>query len=106
MPGAAPRLSALLDEVAGTALPVRLRCWDGSEAGPADAPVLVIRSRRALRRLLWQPDELGFAQAYVAGELDIEGDMTAAIQHFWSSGAQAGARHSRSSARAGWPRPR
>lgn len=85
MAGAAPRLSALLDGLTGTALPVRLRCWDGSEAGPVDSPVLVIRSRKALRRLLWQPDELGFAQAYVAGELDIEGDMTTAIQTFWST---------------------
>jgi len=82
---AAPQLSALLDEVTGAALPVRLRCWDGSEAGPVDAPVLVIKKRRALRRLLWTPDELGFAQAYVAGELDIEGDMTAAIQRFWTA---------------------
>ena len=54
-------------------LPVRLRAWDGSEAGPADAPVVVLRSRRALRRLLWQPGELGLAQAYVTGELDVDG---------------------------------
>ena len=40
---------------AGAGLPVRLRAWDGSEAGPADGPVVVIRSRRALRRLLWSP---------------------------------------------------
>ena len=85
MAGAAPKLTALLDEVTGVALPVRIRCWDGSSAGPVGAPVLVIRSRRALRRLLWQPDELGFSQAYVAGELDIEGDMTTALQHFWGA---------------------
>ena len=52
-------------------LPVRIRAWDGSEAGAvdADAPVVVIRSPRALRRLLWQPGELGFARAYVTGEI-------------------------------------
>jgi cyclopropane-fatty-acyl-phospholipid synthase len=83
--GAAPKLTALLNEVTGAALPVRIRCWDGSESGPTGAPVLVIRSRTALRRLLWQPDELGFSQAYVAGELDIEGDMTTALQHFWGA---------------------
>ncbi|UZJ23478.1 cyclopropane-fatty-acyl-phospholipid synthase family protein [Rhodococcus antarcticus] len=85
MAGAAPKLTALLNEVTGAALPVRIRCWDGSESGPTGAPVLVIRSRTALRRLLWQPDELGFSQAYVAGELDIEGDMTTALQHFWGA---------------------
>lgn len=90
MSGAAPRMLALLTEVTGAALPVRLRCWDGSEAGPTDAPVLVIRSRTALRRLLWQPDELGFAQAYVAGEIDIDGDMTAAIQTFWAAVRELG----------------
>jgi len=35
---------------------------DGSEAGPEDAPLLVINSRRAIRRLLWQPNELGLAR--------------------------------------------
>jgi cyclopropane-fatty-acyl-phospholipid synthase len=36
---------------AGLDLPVRLRAWDGSEAGPADGPVLVARSPRALQRI-------------------------------------------------------
>lgn len=90
MAGAAQKLTALLSEVTSVALPVRLRCWDGSESGPAGAPVLVISQRKALRRLLWQPDELGFAQAYVAGELDIEGDMTTAIQRFWTAVRELG----------------
>jgi len=88
--GAAQKLTALLNEVTSVELPVRLRCWDGSESGPAGAPVLVISQRKALRRLLWQPDELGFAQAYVAGELDIEGDMTTAIQRFWTAVRELG----------------
>lgn len=92
MTAAAPRLTALLTEVAGAAVPVRFRCWDGSEAGPLDAPTLVINSHRALRRLLWQPDELGFTQAYVAGELDIDGDMTTAIQRFWTAVRDLGLR--------------
>ena len=32
---------------------MRIRAWDGSEAGPPEGPILVIRSRRALRRLFW-----------------------------------------------------
>lgn len=39
---------------------------------------VVLRSRRALRTMLWRPDELG-ARAYVAGDLDIEGDLYAAL---------------------------
>ncbi|MER5967248.1 cyclopropane-fatty-acyl-phospholipid synthase family protein [Streptomyces sp. NPDC002057] len=64
--------------------PVRLRCWDGSEAGPADAPVVVIRTPRALRRILWQPGELGLAEAYIAGEIDTDGDLGSALAHVWA----------------------
>ena len=77
--GVAERLQPLLTRVLGADLPLRIRCWDGSEIGPPDAPTFVIRHRRALRRLLWQPGELGLARAYVAGELEIEGDAFTAL---------------------------
>lgn len=89
-PGAAHRLAALVEETLGTSLPVRLRAWDGSEAGPADGPVVVVRSRRALRRLLWEPGELGLAQAYVTGELDIEGDLGHALRILWAAARERG----------------
>jgi len=64
----------------GEELPVRLRCWDGSELGPSSAPVqLTFTSPRALRRLLWAPNELGFARAYVSGDVLIEGDIMAGL---------------------------
>ncbi|WP_432096740.1 class I SAM-dependent methyltransferase [Streptomyces sp. bgisy100] len=75
MAEAASRLTALAEELLGSPLPVRLRAWDGSEAGPPGAPTLVLRHRRALRRLLWRPGELGLARAWVAGELDFESDL-------------------------------
>jgi cyclopropane-fatty-acyl-phospholipid synthase len=75
MSGVAQRLAGVVDGVFGGRSPVRLRGWDGSEAGPAGAPVVVVRSRRALRRLLWQPGALGLAEAYIAGDLEIEGDL-------------------------------
>ncbi len=64
----------------GADTPVRLRCWDGSELGPPGAPVqLTFTSPRALRRLLWAPNELGFARAYVSGDILIEGDLMAGL---------------------------
>ncbi|MCP2192685.1 class I SAM-dependent methyltransferase [Williamsia deligens] len=82
--GAAHTIADLLEPLVGGELPVRLRTWDGAEAGPADAPLVTLRSPDALRRLLWSPGELGAAQAYVTGELDVEGDLNAALTHVWS----------------------
>ncbi|MFJ6985759.1 MULTISPECIES: class I SAM-dependent methyltransferase [unclassified Streptomyces] len=89
-PGAAHRLAALAADALGGPLPFRLRTWDGTESGPADAPVVVVRSRRALRRLLWEPGELGLAQAYVTGELDVEGDLGTALRTMWSAARDRG----------------
>ncbi|WP_248294797.1 cyclopropane-fatty-acyl-phospholipid synthase family protein [Actinoplanes sp. TBRC 11911] len=41
--------------------------------------MLVIRNKRALRRIMWQPNELGLARAYVSGDLDLEGDLYDAL---------------------------
>src|SRR4051812_9220058 len=84
----ADRLAGALGVVLGVdQLPVRLRGWDGSETGPTDAPTVIIRSRRAVRRLVWAPGELGLARAYVAGELDAEGnDLYAAFSALSSAG--------------------
>jgi cyclopropane fatty-acyl-phospholipid synthase-like methyltransferase/DUF1365 family protein len=82
-PTRAERLARLVTRTAGIDLPVRIRAWDGSEAGPADGPVLVIRSRRALRRLLWAPGELGLARAYVTGDIDVEGDLAEGFRRAW-----------------------
>ncbi|HLH83047.1 MAG TPA: cyclopropane-fatty-acyl-phospholipid synthase family protein [Trebonia sp.] len=65
---------------AGVCLPVRVRAWDGSEAGPEGTPVVVLRSPRALRRVLWRPGELGLARAYVSGDLDVEGDLAEGLR--------------------------
>ncbi|MFF5472841.1 class I SAM-dependent methyltransferase [Streptomyces achromogenes] len=75
MADAAQRLRSLAEQVLGAPLPVRLRAWDGSQAGPPDAPALVVRNRRALRRMLFKPGELGLARAWVSGDLDVEGDL-------------------------------
>lgn len=80
---AAPRLVGLAERLIGAPLPVRVRAWDGSEAGAPDGPVVVIKHRRALRRLLWNPGELGLARAFVAGEIEAEGDVAEGLSRFW-----------------------
>ncbi|MGB3828754.1 MAG: cyclopropane-fatty-acyl-phospholipid synthase family protein [Ornithinimicrobium sp.] len=70
---------------------VRIECWDGSTLGPSDG-ILVIRfaRRRALRWLLWSPNELGFARAFIAGDIELEGDIVAAIGSLDMLGAAEG----------------
>ncbi len=53
----------------------------------------MIRHRRALRRLLWKPGELGLARAWVAGEIDVDGDLYDVLGRIagllWDRGADA-----------------
>ena len=86
---AAEVIAALLAQ-AGLDLPVRLRAWDGSEAGPLDGPVLVARSPRALQRILWRPGELGLARAHVSGDLDVEGDLTDGLRRVHATAPRSG----------------
>ena len=63
-------------------LPFRVEAYDGSSAeptvaGPANEITLKILSRDALNRVLTRPGELGLARAYVAGDIDIDGDLDA-----------------------------
>jgi cyclopropane-fatty-acyl-phospholipid synthase len=80
----AHRLASFAEKLLGGQLPVGLRTWDGTRAGPVDAPTVVLRNRRALRRLLFAPGELGLARAYVTGDLDVEGDLTDGFRRIWS----------------------
>ncbi|MFF5025909.1 class I SAM-dependent methyltransferase [Streptomyces collinus] len=93
MADAASRLRSLAERMLGAPLPLRIRAWDGSQAGPPGAPALVIRNRRALRRMLFKPGELGLARAWVAGDLDVEGDLYTALEAMagsvWERGEDA-----------------
>jgi cyclopropane-fatty-acyl-phospholipid synthase len=78
---AAEVLQPFVEATLGKQVPVRLSCWDGSTAGPESAPVrLIISNRRALRRLLWSPNELGFARAYVSGDIEVEGELVSGLE--------------------------
>ena len=73
----ATRLAPILKRILGTDdPPVAVQTWDGGVLGDRDAGTrIVLRSPAALRRILFSPGELGFARAYVAGELDVEGSI-------------------------------
>jgi cyclopropane-fatty-acyl-phospholipid synthase len=63
-------------------LPLRVEAFDGSVAtpsieSPANQVTLRILSRDAITRVLTHPGELGLARAYVAGDLDVVGDLDA-----------------------------
>ncbi|MGW4898719.1 class I SAM-dependent methyltransferase [Kitasatospora sp. NPDC004240] len=86
----ARELVGALEGLLGVPLPLRVRIWSGGVAGPPGAPTLVLRNRRALRRLLWQPNELGLARAYVSGDLDLAPgtdlyEVLTAVAHFAES---------------------
>jgi cyclopropane-fatty-acyl-phospholipid synthase len=69
-------VAAAVQRIVGPDFAIAIRAYDGSSLGPPDAPTtLVIRSPDAIRRILTAPGELGLGRAYVAGDLDVEGDL-------------------------------
>ena len=74
-------LAAVIAGFLGTDLPVAIECYDGSRLGPHDATTrIVVRTPDAIRYILTAPGELGFARAYVAGAIDIDGDVFAVLE--------------------------
>lgn len=72
-------VAPLLRRLVGKPFPLQVRFWDGSAVGPSGGTAVIMRSPKALRRLLTAPGELGLGRAYVAGELDVEGDLGAVV---------------------------
>jgi cyclopropane-fatty-acyl-phospholipid synthase len=73
-------LAPLVEQVLGPDVPIAVEAYDGSRLGPADAPAtLRIKSREALVRIVTAPGELGMARAYVAGDLDLDGEIWALL---------------------------
>jgi len=99
MTGVADQLSPLVRHLCGGDPPLCMRFWDGSElagagvdgaAGAAETATIVFHSPNVVRRILWQPGELGLARAYVAGEIEVRGDIYALfrLQALLSSAAR------------------
>jgi cyclopropane-fatty-acyl-phospholipid synthase len=74
-------LRGLLVALLGPDPAVRVVLWDDSAYGRVDAVgTITVRSPDALRRMLWAPGELGLARAYVAGDLDVDGDILRVLE--------------------------
>jgi cyclopropane-fatty-acyl-phospholipid synthase len=63
------------------ARPFAVRYWDGTAENPRTAVpfTLVLTRPGALRRMLWPPSELSLVEAYLSGDVDVEGDLGATI---------------------------
>jgi cyclopropane-fatty-acyl-phospholipid synthase len=93
-PAAAGRIRQFhrtLQALTGLSLPLRLP--DGTELGPPDAAFrLVLNHWWSLRRIALPPYDLRAGDAYVEGDIDIEGDMEAALTVAAASAATPGGR--------------
>ncbi|MGB7652063.1 MAG: cyclopropane-fatty-acyl-phospholipid synthase family protein [Acidimicrobiales bacterium] len=73
-------IASFVATVFGNKLPLRVEAYDGSVAEPtvlssANSVTLKILRRDAISRILTHPGELGLARAYVAGDIDVDGDL-------------------------------
>ncbi len=75
MAGRTP-IAPVLANLVGPASPVTFSAYDGSTAGRRDASLGVhIADRRALNCVATSPNSLGLARAYVAGWLEVDGNL-------------------------------
>jgi cyclopropane-fatty-acyl-phospholipid synthase len=73
-------LAEVFERVAGPDAPVGFAAYDGSTAGSPDSPIqITVKDPVAVSYLAQAPGALGLARAYVAGHLDVDGDMYVAL---------------------------
>ncbi len=67
-------IAEAFDRILAGDMPVRFEAYDGSSLGPGDSPLrLRLLNERGLSYLLTAPGDLGFARAYVSGDLEVDG---------------------------------
>ena len=73
-------LAEVFERIAGADALVEFRAYDGSRAGAEGSPVrITIKSPAAVKYLAQAPGEMGLARAFVAGHIDVDGDMYTAV---------------------------
>ncbi len=77
-------LAARLECRLSGGLPFAVRFWDGSELRPergeGSGDTLLVRDSRALAYVATAPNQLGLGRAWVAGDVDIDGDLERALR--------------------------
>lgn len=79
-PVASELLKPLLDKLFDERLGVMFEFWDGSTCGRDAVGRLHFKSPDALRAILWSPDELGVARAFVSGSIDVSGNVAQVLR--------------------------
>jgi len=75
------KLAEVFEALAGPDAAVEFVAFDGSKAGTPGASVRIeVRSERAIALFMSHPGQVGLARAYVAGELEIHGDLVDMFQ--------------------------
>jgi cyclopropane-fatty-acyl-phospholipid synthase len=77
-------LAARIERRLSGGLPFVVRFWDGSELRPqgggGSGDTVVVRDSRALAYIATAPNQLGLGRAWVAGDLDVDGDLERALR--------------------------
>jgi cyclopropane-fatty-acyl-phospholipid synthase len=75
-------LATAFSQLVGDNARVRFVAYDGSTAGPKDAPATIeLRSPLGLRYIVRAPGDLGLARAFVTGQLEVRGDLYFALKN-------------------------
>jgi cyclopropane-fatty-acyl-phospholipid synthase len=79
------KLADIFAMVVGPETDVEFVAYDGSQAGHPGADIRIdLRNPRAVSYIVAAPSQLGVARAYVAGDLEVEGDMHTALTRLWA----------------------
>jgi cyclopropane-fatty-acyl-phospholipid synthase len=75
-----PRLERLANELSGAAVPagIVVRLWNGFEiniGGDNPSCTLQVNTPAGLRALLFRPDSLRLGEAYIYGDIDVDGNL-------------------------------
>ncbi|ETK32109.1 SAM-dependent methyltransferase [Microbispora sp. ATCC PTA-5024] len=78
-------LANIFGKIVGPDAGVEFVAYDGSKAGTPDSDVRIeVKSPAAVAYLAQAPGELGLARAYIAGHIDVHGDMYTLLDRMWS----------------------
>jgi cyclopropane-fatty-acyl-phospholipid synthase len=76
-------LAARFERRLAGGFPFAVRFWDGSELRPdreVSGDTIVLRDSRALSYIATAPNQVGLGRAWVAGDLDLDGDLERALR--------------------------